>query len=170
MNLLHFLSFQAVWFAAVLGSAHGNDWLWPMALVVHLALHLAGVQRARRLRELAALALCGLAGLGMDSALHAIGATHYPTSATPFGLVPAWIVALWIAFGSLPRYSLAWLRGRTALAAVLGAVGGPLSYFGGTRTGAVAMSDPAWISIVALAVQYALVTPLLMRWMPARID
>lgn len=170
MNLLHFLSFQAVWFAAVLGAANGLGWLGPLALVVHLGLHLYGVPSNDRGREVRALALVGLLGLAMDSGLHAVGATSYPTSATPYGLCPPWIVALWIGFASLARYSLGWLRGRVRLAVLLGAVGGPLSYYGGARTGAVALSDPAWISIVALSVQYALVTPLLLRWMPRRGD
>ncbi|MCA8979907.1 MAG: DUF2878 domain-containing protein [Planctomycetes bacterium] len=166
MNLLHFLSFQGLWFAAVLGAAAGHAWAGPAALVVHVALHLVGVPAVKRGLELRALALAGLAGLLMDSGLHALGATNYPTSATPFGLCPAWIVALWIGFASLPRYSLGWLRRRPKPAVLLGAVGGPLSYWGGARTGAVALSDPAWISVVALGVQYAVVTPLLLRWMP----
>lgn len=170
MNLLHFLSFQAVWFAAVLGAASGFGWFGPLALVLHVALHLAGVPTGTRAREVGALALVGGLGLLMDSGLHAVGATNYPTSSTPFGLCPPWIVALWIGFASLARYSLAWLRERPRLAVVLGAIGGPLSYVGGARTGAVALSDPAWISILALSIQYAIVTPALLRWMPHDVD
>jgi len=168
MNLLHFLSFQGVWFAAVLGAAHGLGWPGPVALLLHVVLHLSAVPGAQRVREVRALAWAGLAGLVMDSGLMHLGATVYPTNTIHFGLCPPWIVALWVGFASLPRYSLAWLRGRTGLAVLLGAVGGPLSYWGGTRTGAVALSDPWWISVAALSVQYAVVTPLLLRWMPAR--
>jgi uncharacterized protein DUF2878 len=168
MNLLHFLSFQGLWFAAVLGAANGLGWPGPLALVVHVGLHLAGVPATDRRRELRALALAGLAGLVMDSALMHLGATAYPTSPIHFGLCPPWIIALWIGFASLPRYSLGWLRGRVSLAVLLGAVGGPLSYWGGTRTGAVAMSDPWWVSVFALSIQYAIVTPCLLRWMPRR--
>jgi hypothetical protein len=47
------------------------------------------------------------------------------------------------------------------LAALLGAVGGPLSYFGGSRLGAVAHADSELFTYGLLALEYAVVTPLL---------
>ena len=46
-------------------------------------------------------------------------------------------------------------------------IGGPLSYFGGSRLGAVAVNEEAWITITGLAVEYAIVTPVLLALSPA---
>jgi hypothetical protein len=56
----------------------------------------------------------------------------------PF-LRPPWLVALWALFGTTLRGSLGWLAGRYRLSAALGAVGGALSYVGGTKLGAVTL-------------------------------
>jgi hypothetical protein len=53
------------------------------------------------------------------------------------------------------------LRGRPALGAVLGLVGGPLAYLGGEKLGAVALVQPV-PALAALAVVWALATPLLL--------
>ena len=47
------------------------------------------------------------------------------------------------------------------LAVVFGAIGGPMSFWGGLRTGAVGLADPEVATWVALSVEYALVMPLL---------
>jgi hypothetical protein len=52
--------------------------------------------------------------------------------------------------------SLEWLSGRYALAAVLGAVAGPLSYLGGERLGAITVESP-----LAIGIEWAIATPLL---------
>ncbi len=166
-NLANFLAFQGAWFAAVEGAARGWTWLGPVAVAAIVALHLALVPAAERRRELVYVLGVGLAGGLLDSVLKALGATAYPTSdPVPAWLVPAWIASLWAAFATLPRFSLGWLRGRPVLAAVLGAAGGPLSYYGGTRLGAVAAGEPALLTWGGLALEYALVTPLLLHLAP----
>jgi hypothetical protein len=172
-SLLNFALFQLVWFAAVKGAASGAMWLGPAAVVGFLALHLALVPAgAERGRELGYVLAVGLVGSLADSILHVLGATAYPTSheAWPFLVVPPWIVSLWLAFAMLPRFSLAWLAGRPALGFLLGALGGPLSYLAGTRLGAVGVGESALLTWGALAVEYALVTPLLLHFAPGARD
>ena len=161
-NLVNFLLFQLGWFAAVWGAAHGHLWWGPVAFAVVCLLHVRSVSaRGRELRY-----LCVVAGVGIliDTLLHRIGLLRYPTSGDG-PLVPAWIASLWFGFATLPRYSLGWLAGRPRLAFLLGAIGGPLSFLGGTRLGPVAPGDPAWGTWVALGVEYAVLTP----WMLARV-
>lgn len=164
-KLTNFAAFQAFWFVAVVGAARGATWAGPAALVPLVALHLALVPRAERARETGFLLFVGLLGSAADSGLHVLGATGYPTSA-PTALVPAWIASLWVAFATLPRFSLGWLAGRPLLAALFGAVGGPLSYLAGTRFGAVEVPADGWRTFGLLALEYALVTPALLRFAP----
>jgi hypothetical protein len=53
------------------------------------------------------------------------------------------------------------MKGRLALAAAFGAVGGPLTYFGGSKLGGVVLNDPV-AALVALSIGWAIMMPLLM--------
>ncbi len=167
-NLFRFAGFQAVWFACVFGGARGNMWLGPATAAALLALHLCFAVRRRA--ELAYVAAVALLGSCLDSVAHYLGATAYPgsTAAWPFLFVPPWICALWVAFATLPSTSLAWLAGKPKLAFLLGAIGGPLSYLAGTRMEAVAVGPDPMKTWAFLAVEYGLLTPLLMRLAPSR--
>jgi len=169
-NLANFALFQLAWFVAVGGAARGELWAGPFAVGVFLLIHL-GMLPSQRSRgaELVYVLAVGAIGALADTALHAIGATAYPTSVEGWGhaLVPPWIISLWVAFALLPRFSLGWLAGKPGLAFLLGAIGGPLSYLGGTRMGAVAAGENELLTWGALSLEYALITPLLLRFAPA---
>ena len=141
-------------------------WLGPLAVLAVVTLHLFFVVRPTERRwELGYILVVGLVGMLADTGLGVVGATRYPTSEAVWSLalVPPWITGLWVLFATLPHHSLDWLRGRPLLAAGLGALGGPLSYLAGTRFGAVAVGDEPLLTLGALAIEYALVTPLLLR-------
>ncbi|NOT31985.1 MAG: DUF2878 domain-containing protein [Planctomycetes bacterium] len=161
-KLANFLLFQGAWFVTVAGAARGAVWLGPATFAAVVAVHLLLV--SERARELRFLLLAGVLGTIADTVLAALGATAYPSSEAAWHLpiVPPWITALWIGFATLPRFSLAWLVRRPGLAALLGAVGGPLSYLAGARLGAVAVSSEPLETWSTLAVEYALATPLLL--------
>lgn len=168
-SLVNVVQFKGFWLAAVWGAAQGVLWAGPVALLVLLVAHLRLVPAGEREAELRYVLAVGLIGAVLDTGLHAIGATTYPTSAAawPHLLVPPWIVALWVGFATLPRFSLHWLAGRPWLAVLFGAIGGPLSFLGGTRFGSVAIGDSTWLTLGALSLEYALVMPLLMALAPA---
>jgi hypothetical protein len=168
-SLASFLLFNGAWFLVVAAAARGDVWLGVWLYAAVIAVHLALlVPRGERSRELVYVLAVGAVGLVLDTGLHAVGATNYPASsaAWPYLVVPPWIVSLWAGFATIVRHSLAWLRGRHVLAALLGAVGGPLSYFGGSRLGAVAHADSELFTYGLLALEYAVVTPLLVAFAP----
>jgi hypothetical protein len=131
---LHFVGMQAAWFAAALLASTPFHLLGALANVAFVAVHVAlsGRARAELLRAGQALAL----GLGVELIDTHVGHVVAQHS----GVLPApWLLSLWPAFASsfMEGNSLAWLRGRTGTAALLGAVLGPVGYFGGARLGAV---------------------------------
>jgi hypothetical protein len=71
------------------------------------------------------------------------------------------MVALWGLLGIALNVTLRWLKHRPVLAAVLGAVAGPLSFLSGVRLGGAAFVDrtPA---LVTLACTWAVLMPVLM--------
>jgi hypothetical protein len=167
-SLAQFAAFQAVWFAAVLGAARGYAWLGPLALVPYLLWMLRGARV--RTRQAVSWVAAGALGSLVDGVLAALGLFRYPTAPTswPAWLVPPFIASLWIAFATLPHISLAWLAPRPGLAVVLGALGGPLSFAAGVRAGAVGYGESVLVTNAVLALQYALATPLLLRWLAPR--
>jgi hypothetical protein len=105
----------------------------------------------------------GALGLVAESMLAASGlvqfAAHWPHGSA----APAWIVALWLAFGAtLP--ATARLLGSDAYgkAAALGAVFGPLAYAAGAKIGALAIKEPSWAAFAAIGGIWALSMPLLL--------
>ncbi len=157
--LVNFIAFQACWFANVLGAAHGVPWTGPLVTAAWLAVHL-GALRAQAPLEARVLIAAAVLGWLADSGLVMAGLVAFPEAARLGGPSPVWMVALWVVFASTLRHSLGWLRGRWLLGAALGAVGGPLAYLGGEALGAIAVAGTA--GVAAVAVQYALATPLLL--------
>ena len=155
-----FVAFEAAWFACVLGAAQG----WPSAgVAVVVAVVATSVLCSAKPRVDAALVAAAMVvGLSWDSALLQLGWIAYAEPGPLPLLAPAWILALWALLAIALREPLRWLHTRLPLAALFGAVGGPLSYAGAERLGACTLREPtaAW---VALALGWALILPLLLR-------
>ena len=112
----------------------------------------------------AELALAGLLcaiGLVAESAVVAQGHVAYPAGQPVAWLAPYWMVALWGEFAIALNVTLRWLKRRPLLAALLGAVFGPLSFLGGVRLGGARFVDEG-AALVTLACLWALLMPLVM--------
>jgi hypothetical protein len=161
-GLVNFALAEVGWFAAVAGAAAGRPWLGPFVAVGVIAVHLI-VARGRA-GEWLLLVVSGLVGLVLDGLLKATGVIAYAADLAPAPwLAPVWIVALWLLFATMLNESLAWLQGRPALAAVLGAIFGPLSYLAGARLGAARFPRSTAVAMVALALIWGVALPLLLR-------
>lgn len=161
---MNFAVFQAVWFACVHGAARGTPWLGPVLAAALLPINLRFSAAPRR--ELALWALSGAVGLVADSALRSTGLLAFPGSdgGSPgpgWALAPVWIVTLWVAFGSLLTSSLSWLSGRRLPLVALSAIGGPLSFWSGSKIGATAVPG-GWMGYLALSIEYSVAVPCLM--------
>jgi len=152
--------FQAAWFAAVLGAARGLFWLGPLSMVPVLAIHLA-LQEPRR-GEVKLLLTAGLLGFIVDTTF-VVGGVFTPLPHLfPQPFSPPWMICLWLNFAATLNVSMAWLRGRYLLAAVFGAIGGPLAYYGGAGLGATE-ALPTLSGLLLLAFGWGVMTPLLVR-------
>ena len=164
--IVNFVVFQAAWFATVLGAANGMPWVGPIVVLAAAALHL----RTTRLPQAEAWLLASAMALGLviDSLVLATGWITYPNGEWIPGLAPYWIIAMWALFATTLNVSMRWMRGRYVIAALFGAVGGPLSYYAGAKLGAMIFVDtPA--AAAALALAWALAMPALM-WLASRLD
>ncbi|MCP5129735.1 MAG: DUF2878 domain-containing protein [Pseudomonadales bacterium] len=144
------LWFQAVWFCTVLGR---DNWL-PLAVAL-LVVHVWLVKERRN--ELRQLLLVGSIGIATDAALSLAGVYHFSDGV----LLPFWLCCLWLAFAAALGRSLSWLRGRSLLAALAGAVAFPLNYWAGQRLGAVEFGYPLLVTLAVLALVWGAVLPLM---------
>jgi hypothetical protein len=159
-KLLNFALYQLGWLSCIVGAA----WDYPVigALV---ALGLSGVHLLLADSRKAESALMGgscLIGVVVDSIQQELGVFTFKMQPDwPFWL-PLWVLVIWAQFATLFHYALAWLSGRYLLAAILGALGGPLAYWGGVRLGAAVFGENQGLSLMALAMTWALVMPALL--------
>jgi hypothetical protein len=162
----NFIAFQVAWFACVLGAANDLALAGTLTVVAAVGLHLRLAPRPQP--EFLLIAIAALVGTVWDSLLVSVGLMVYPTGNFAPGVAPHWIIGMWALFATTLNVSMAWMKGRPALAAAMGAVGGPLAYLAGQRLGAVVMPDAA----VALGIQaggWAVMMPLL-TVVAARLD
>ena len=158
----NFVLFQLAWFAAILGGASGYDGLAALPALVVVLLHL-GLNRSVWRGEV--WLILGVTALGLiaETVFISLGALHYAGQAMGAVVPPVWILALWLAFGTLPNGSLHWLNGRMVLQIMLGAVLGPLSYLAGVRLGAATLGVPEWVSIGVIAIGWGLAMPIMFQ-------
>ncbi|MEM9380842.1 MAG: DUF2878 domain-containing protein [Planctomycetota bacterium] len=161
------MAFKVVYAACVFGAAQGNTWIGPLTGLVVLPVNLLFAPDRRA--ELRIWLLAGVLGSAVDSGLLAAGLIDFPPHArlVPEGsfaagaVVPLWIATLWVAFGSLVRTSLGWMRRRAWIPVAFGLVGGPFSFWTGSRVGATELPE-GWVSLAVLGLEYAVLLPILL--------
>jgi hypothetical protein len=156
-RVANFLFFQIGWFATVAGAALGFPWAGPILAAVLVAFQLAvAPDRGGRLRTIVAVAALGTL---LDTLLRWAGVTAFPDWPAAPWPCPPWITALWALYASTLGSSMAWLQGRPAVAALLGAVSGPLSYLAAERMGAVVLAADPLQRWGVLALAWAVAVP-----------
>lgn len=158
--LVDFALFQLAWFACVTQAAQGRPGLGIPAVAAFVLLQLA--RSRHRSVDLLLVALSLALGLVWDTGLLHAGLVHYASPGPLPSLAPAWLLALWALFAAVLRGPLRWLYGRPAMAALLGAIGGPASYAAAGRLGAATFAAGP-LPMVVLAIGWAVLTPLLVE-------
>lgn len=169
-GLVNFAGYQLVWFCAVIAAGRGLAWPGVLAAAVFIVWQLAVSEQRGADARLLLVALP--TGALIDGALAASGAAAYAAPWPSTGFAPVWILGLWCAFAMTLTHTLRFLHGRTALAALFGAIGGPLAYLGASRGwGAVEFAPPRWPALAWLALGWGVAMPVLaqlaQRWLRA---
>ena len=121
------LLFQSGWCLCVMERGPLALAATPLLLLLH-----AYWTRGERF-EWRVIAAVTLIGVIQDFTLIQLGVLQVSTQPWP----PLWLVAIWLLFATTLNQSLRWLQHRYLLAAILGAIAGPLSYLAGERLGAL---------------------------------
>ena len=137
--LLNIIGFQLCWIACVIG---GNLWA---SLFVSLFMFWHWWQL--KTGELWLIITITLGGTLFDSLLLNFDLLTFPSYEGP--LIPLWLILLWTAFSATLYHSMAWLLKKPLLAAALGAVAAPWSYYAGSLFDAVQLTSPALLLIAS---------------------
>ena len=156
---------QSGWFACVLGAAWGRPWLGAAIALLLVAIHVALVKE--RGPELRLILAAGLLGTVLDSIQGRLGVVQFQAGYYVGWLCPLWITVLWMQFATLLHFAADWMAKRYLLATVLGAVGGPVAFYGGVRLGAATLHPNLPFALAALALEWAVAMPLLV-WLGDR--
>lgn len=156
------VGYQLVWFLLVSGAAHASLWpamaggvafvSWQVLAAPHPAV------------ELRLLIIALLLGVAIDGVLAYTGWLRYasPSPSVPLDGAPVWILMLWACFATTINRSLAMLRSRPWLAALLGAIGAPMAYVAASRGwGAVQFQAESWRALAWIAAGWAIALPVL---------
>lgn len=147
------LVFQAAWITCVAGGNAGA--MVSLLLLLPLQARWAGLRTGREWRLVIGFAISGLV---IDLALQHLGLLNFEEQFA-FG-IPLWLAVLWLHFAGTPFRSLVFLQHRLPLSAVLGAVGGPLSYVAGIHLGAASSKHADAVVALAMTPVWALLLPL----------
>ena len=105
---------------------------------------------------------------GADTFLLSTGVFRFAGTNTVTLVFVLWMLALWANLASTLDGCLRWLARWPWLAAVLGAIGGPATYWAGAELGAIEFHENTWLSVIVLAVEWGILMPLVLwaseRW------
>jgi hypothetical protein len=140
------------WLACVFG----GDSPWLLIVGVALAVHLLWTSSWGAEGKL--LLSVFLAGSALDSFLLNLGLFEF---GEPRTLIPLWLALLWLLLATTLNHCLAWSAQPWWRGSLLGAIGGPLSYYGATTLGELGLPYGTWPTLALLALIWALLIPLL---------
>jgi hypothetical protein len=156
---LNLIAFQISWFSCVIGAGMQYPWLGAIIVLTFTVWHLRGSKNAQA--EILLLSIVMMIGGLFDQVLQSASLIHYQSHGWSDALVPAWILALWLAFACTLNVSLRWMRGKWLLSIIFGLIGGPLAYIGAEKLGAATLTTMP-TSYIALAVGWSILMPLLL--------
>jgi len=158
--VLNVVLFQIGWFACVLGAAHGLAWAGALSALAIVAWNVSRADHPRQ--ELMLVGCAAALGVLFESLLVQSGWVRFGAGVVIEGAATYWMVVLWALFATTLNVSLRSLRAHGWLAALLGAIGGPLAYFAGARLGALEFVATG-AALAGIAAGWAMLTPLLFR-------
>ncbi|SDG49859.1 Protein of unknown function [Pseudomonas benzenivorans] len=150
--IVNALLFLLGWLTCVLA----GDSPWLLLAGVALAVHLRWTSSWAAEGKL--LLSVFLAGSALDSFLLNLGVFDF---GTPRRLIPLWLALQWLLLATTLNHCLAWSARPWWRGSLLGAIGGPLSYYAGARIAGVGLPLGSWPTLALLAAIWALVVPVL---------
>ena len=150
--LLHFVVFQAAWFACVLGSKSTHPLLYPL---IGFGAILGMVIISKRFRScfpfLLSSVILGMVGDSLLVHLELLAFYANPT----VGGAPLWMIILWANFGLMLRSLFSWFLENNTRSLLGFSIGGVIAYYSGWRLDALAFTS-GWFSALAISIEWGI--------------
>ena len=156
--------------AALSGSNMGYPSLGPIVMFGWLTGHL--VTARHPWGELKLFVVSLMLGYFGDGLITWLGVLKFRETTPWTWMVPFWMAMMWPNFAATLNSSMKWLRGRYMTGAILGAISGPFSYYGGVKWGAVkfGIEYDFWPAMTIIGFEWLFAMPALLwlstRWVP----
>lgn len=138
--------FYLGWFGCIyFGQWQISNWSFVFPFLPMIYLYLSKLISTRQLVFLFASSLLGI---GFDSAAYFFQLIQFPNQTAT--MIPTWLMAIWFLFATVFPLSHRVFKAKLILAAILGAVFGPLSYYSGEAFQALAFKSNQAIFIYAI--------------------
>ncbi len=158
--------FQVGWWIAVLGTGWAYHWIGPLLVACLVCVNVCSSADRRATARI--VIVVGLFGTLLDSALSFAGLLLFVENPFAPWLCPPWLIALWCLLATTLNGSLRWLAGRDRLAALVGGIFGPLSYYAAQQLGTLRLGRNEALSLLLLSILWAVLLPLLLGWAAGR--
>ena len=168
-KVANFLLFQTAWLINVLMPGSTS----AILTLLILGLHLAFVSTTR-MRELRFIIMAAALGIAVDVAFQNAGVLVFPghDGAHAEGMIPVWLVTLWLMFVTTVNHCLYWMREHSLVLFGLPPFAGALAYYGAAQLGALEIGYGIW-GVVAIAVAWGILFPvfvMISRWLESLED
>jgi len=158
-NIWNVISVDIGWGACVLGAAWGYHWLGMVVVLLLLIIHIAVIER-NKIRIVFIVALITIAtGFLADTLLIILGTVEPNRWLMPPPLTALWDLMIWVNFSLSLDRALRFLQKKPLLAAVLGSVIAPPTYYAAGRLGALRFSEPSYLGLIWVGVIWFVVMP-----------
>ncbi len=151
MKILHFIAFKLCWLALI---------YWQYLLIVPVVLYWAFAMVRLHHKARLAVLLITLCGVLLDSLLIASGWLSFVGA----NMLPVWMIVLWACFALMLVQVLADMLRYKWLAALFGALGGPLAYWGGSALGGQLLYQPVLELSLVLALCWSLLLTIFVHY------
>ncbi|MCF7957028.1 MAG: DUF2878 domain-containing protein [Phycisphaerae bacterium] len=160
-GLWNFISVNVGWMACVLGAARGYHWLGGVVVTSLFVIHILVIDRHNMSKIFIVAFATMVIGFFVDTALILLGAIEPNRWLIPAPLTTLWDIAIWANFSLALNSSLRFLQEKPLVAAVLGAIFAPGTYYAGAGLGALHISEPHFVSLLWVGGAWFFVMPCL---------
>lgn len=158
IKIYDLIGFKICWVMCAFSTKWGLPYLGPIITLIFILGHLMIVKF--KLRDIKIISLAVMLGLIIDSIFFQFNLINYEGGIlSKFKIAPFWILSMWGGFAVTLLYTLNTIKKRYAISALIGVIGGPLSYNAGVQIGSITINGS--IAYVSLAISWGLIIPLL---------
>ena len=155
------ISVNIGWLACILGAARGHYWLGLVVVLILFVIHITAIERLK-IRKIVIVAMASTAiGFLTDTILIIVGTVEPNRWLMPAPFTTVWDLMIWANFSLTLNASLRFLQKRPLVAAFLGAICAPGTYYAGDRLGALNFSEPVFSSLLWVGALWLFAMPCL---------